>query len=716
MFEALGALVFRFRWLVLVASAAFLAAALAVLSRGGRLTTGDIHGLESEAAQQRVDVITGRTQDTTIVAMFHAEGALAADDPAFEDAMIAALEPLRDDERVLSVLSPTEMPPPMNEAMVDGPGGAAYALITLRGDLLEALAAYPAVRAKLGSNRLAIDCTGRVPFTHDLDRTLEHDLLRAELISLPLSLLVLLLVFRTAVAAALPVGVGGLSVVGGIAVVLALSHHTDIAQFTINVCSLIGLGVAIDYSLFLVSRYREELAAGRDHRSALLRSMDTAGRVVAFSGVAVVTGLSGLFFYDGSYLLAMGIGGVIVVALAVGFALTFLPALLAVLGDRVHAGRLPGRAMGERSPFWHRMAIRVMRRPLLFLVPTLGALLVLGAPAMRMRFAAADVRVLTDQAESRRAFDLLAAHFPDQGKNRIAVVVSFPSAPAGTPARDAAVSELAARIAALPTVSKVDNPLRTGGEVSLLPVGPDALELVAVSDAAPESDEALSLVRAIRSVRTVGDGTLLVGGESAKDLDARDYVVSRAPKAVSLVVGATLLVVFLLLGSVVLPLKAVVMNFVSIAGSFGALVWVFQEGHWLVSEPRPVEPSLPVVLFCVLFGLSMDYEVLMLSRMKESYERSGDNTEAVADGLERSAGLITSAASIMVAVFGAFALAHVVLLKAVGFGMTLAVAVDATLVRVLLVPSTMRLFGHLNWWAPAPLTRLRRALGLDRSH
>ena len=177
-----------------------------------------------------------------------------------------------------------------------------------------------------------------------------------------------------------------------------------------------------------------------------------------------------------------------------------------------------------------------------------------------------------------------------------------------------------------------------------------------------------------------------------------------------------LLVVFLLLGSVILPIKAVVMNFVSIAGSFGALVWIFQDGHLFVIEPRPVEPSLPVVLFCVLFGLSMDYEVLMLSRMKESYERSGDNTDAVADGLERSAGLITSAAAIMVAVFGAFALAHVVLLQAVGLGMALAVTLDATLVRVLLVPATMRLFGHLNWWAPAPVVRLRRALGLDQAH
>ena len=710
MFEALGAIIFRFRWVVLIASAAFLAIAGVVLSRGGDLTTGDIHGLEAESAQWQVDAVTGRPADTTVVVMFAARDGIVLQAPALAEAIGAALAPLRGDPRIASVLSPTELPPPLAAGMIDAPGSAAYALVTLKGDLMEALGNYPAVRERLHSDRLEIACTGRVPFTHDLDRTLEHDLIRAELVSLPLALIVLLVVFRTVVAAALPVGVGALAVVGGIAVVLSLSRHTDIAQFTINMCSLIGLGVAIDYSLFLVSRYREELAAGMGHRDALVRAMGTAGRVVGFSGVAVATGLSGLFFFDGSYLRAMGIGGVIVVSLAVVFALTFLPALLAVLGDRIHAGRIPLPAIGGGG-FWHRTAMRVMRRPLLFLLPTLGVLLVMGMPFLRLRFAAADVHVLDGTVEARRSFDLLRQHFPDQGANRVTLAVRFPSAPALTPERAAAVGELAHRVESLPHVRKVESPLSG----AMIPVGQDTVVLYAVSDTAPESDAAADLVRAIRTDRRVADGSLLVGGETAKNVDATSYVVSRAPKAVSLVVGATLLVVFLLLGSVILPIKAVIMNFLSIAGSFGALVWVFQEGHLFVSEARPVEPSLPVVLFCVLFGLSMDYEVLMLSRMKESYERSGDNTSAVADGLERSAGLITSAAAIMVSVFGAFALAHVVLLKAVGFGMALAVAIDATLVRVLLVPATMRLFGHLNWWAPAPVVRLRRALGLDHS-
>ena len=709
MFEALGAIVFRFRWAVLVGSALFLCTSVALLLRGGTLTSGVIHGLEAERAQRSIDAVTGRASDTTFVAVMHAKG-LDAHDPAFAEAARAALAPLRSAADVVSVVAPDSLPPPYGERMIDGPGGTELATITLRGDLASAMREYGGVRGLLRSDRLTIDCTGRVPFHYDLDRTLEHDLLRAEMVSLPLALLVLLFVFRSVTAATLPVGVGALSVVGGIAIVTGLSHVTDIAQYTINVCSLIGTGVAIDYSLFIVSRHREELAAGKSVKDAVVRAMGTAGRVVGFSGVAVATGLSGLLFFDGSYLFAMGVGGMIVVALGVVFALTFLPALLAVLGPRIDAGRLPrGKPRGDGV--WHRTAERVMRHPLRYLVPTLALLLVMGIPFLHLRLAAADVRVLPSDVEARRGYDLLGAHFPDQAANHISVAVTFPSAPVTTPERVAALEALEARIAKLPRVRKVER----APTDPRIPATGDVVVVDAITDAPPDSDDARAIVRAVRADRRVADGSLMVGGETANDVDATSYVLARVPKAIALVVGATVLVVFLLLGSVVLPIKAVVMNFVSIAGSFGALVWVFQDGHLFVHEPRPVEPSLPILLFCVLFGLSMDYEVLMLSRMKESWEQSGDNTHAVADGLEKTAGLITSAAAIMVSVFGAFALARVVLIQAVGFGMAVAVAVDATLVRVLLVPATMRLFGHLNWWAPAPLVRLRKRLGLDHT-
>jgi uncharacterized membrane protein YdfJ with MMPL/SSD domain len=252
--------------------------------------------------------------------------------------------------------------------------------------------------------------------------------------------------------------------------------------------------------------------------------------------------------------------------------------------------------------------------------------------------------------------------------------------------------------------------------VERLSVGERTVLFDVVTDQVPESPEARSIVRALRADRRVADGTLLVGGQTANDVDTTAYVLERAPRVVAFVVAVTYVVLFLLLGSVLLPIKAVLMNFLSIAGSFGALVWIFQEGHAFIQSPRPVEPSLPVLLFCALFGLSMDYEVLMLTRMKESYDRTGDDRGCVAEGLEKSAGLITSAAAIMVAVFSAFAFARIVLIQAVGFGMALAVALDATLVRVLVVPATMRLMGHLNWWAPRSLARIARSVGLGEGH
>jgi RND superfamily putative drug exporter len=329
---------------------------------------------------------------------------------------------------------------------------------------------------------------------------------------------------------------------------------------------------------------------------------------------------------------------------------------------------------------------------------------------------------------------MLKTDFPEQAQNRVLVAVRFPTSPALNQERIGALYDLSRRIGAIPGVRKVES--LVGGDPSmskedyqdllLMPppgaplaliemakrqtVGQEVVILNAVTDLSPDSEGARHIVRAIRKGRAVGDGTLLVGGQTAKDIDATHYVVTRAPRAIGFVVGVTLVVLFVLLRSVLLPIKAVVMNFLSIAASFGALVWVFQDGHLFVSEPRPLEPALPVLLFCVLFGLSMDYEVLMLSRMQEAFEETGDNTRAVAEGLEKTAGLITSAAAIMVTVFLAFSFAKVVVIQAVGFGMALAVLLDATLVRVLLVPATMRLMGRYNWWAPKPLAFLHAAL------
>lgn len=730
---ALGSAIYRRRWLTLGLAGVFLLGSLAILLEGGELTSGSIRGLEADSAQRLVEGVLGRPLETTVVVIFQAKDpALAPDDQAFQAEVDRAVAPLRSDSRVALVTTTEDAPAALALEMANARGALAY--VTLKGEFREALRAYPGVRAELRSGPLTITCTGKLPYMSDLNRTLEHDLIWAEGWSLPLAILILLWVFRTGVAAALPVGVGGLAVAGGIAIVTGLSRWVDIAQYTLNVCSLIGLGVAIDYSLFTVSRYREELTAGFGYAEALDRTMASAGRVVLFSGLAVGTGLSGLLFFEGSYLWAMGLGGAIVVGLAVLFALTFLPALLAVLGPRIHAGRLPWqreRTGAQGAVFWRRVAEWVMRRPLQVLVPTLSVLLLMGVPFLHLRLAAADARVLGHDIEARRGYDLLASDFPEQGQNRLLLAVTFPQGPVLTAARLGGLWELSQRLHRLPHVMKVESLLDglpvTGRDASvrfLLQPPEEARASLAeaahltlrgqvaivsvVIDVPPEAPAAEALVREIRSQRGVADGHLSVGGPTATNVDSQDYIFSRTPRAVGFVVGATMLTLFWLLGSVVLPLKALAMNLLSIAGSFGAMVWVFQDGHLFIREPRPLEPSLPVLLFCMLFGLSMDYEVLMLSRMKESFARTGDNRLAVAEGLERTGGLITSAALIMVSVFSAFAFASVVLIQAVGLGMALAVALDATLVRVLLVPATMRLFGDLNWWAPAWLRRLRR--------
>ncbi len=740
MFRALGAFAWNRRWLVLIATGVLLVGSLFSLTLAGVLSGGVIHGLESGKADRMIEDVVGRNSDTTVVFLFESKTEAPSSD-AFKKSMNDALAPLRTDARVAIVEAPTDVDPRTAATRMNEEGKTAFALVTLKGDLKEALHKWPDVRDLVKSDTLQVTATGRLAFMRDLNVQLEHDLLLAELISIPLALLVLLLVFRTVVAAILPVAVGGLAVVGGIAIVFLLSNVMDVSQYTINVCSLIGLGVAIDYSLFTVSRYREELAAGRDYKEALIRAVDHAGRVVAFSALAVCSGLAGLLFFDGSFLMTMGIGGAIVVALAAIFALTFLPALLAVLGPRINSLKLPLPNLTTREGFWHRLAVGVMKRPIVVLVPTLGVLLFIAAPFLNLRLAASDVRILPENLEARRGFTLLEQQFPDQGDTHFSVVVRFPEGSPFTPERTAQLWELTERISKMDNVRLVQSPVKLDPRLSKeMVVGlfqqppPEQAPLIegvkrafskdsvvflqAISAAAPDSTEARNIVKALRETRAVGDGTLVVGGESALDVDTTDYLLNRAPRAVIFVVSMTFIVLMLLLGSVLLPLKAVLMNFLSIGGSFGAMVFIFQEGHsgFLHVQPHALEPVLPIILFCVLFGLSMDYEVLILTRMKEAYERTKNNTLAVGEGIEKTAGLVTSAAAIMVAVFVAFALAKIVLIQAVGVGMAIAVALDATLVRVLLVPATMRLFGDANWWGPKWLLSLQRALHLHHAH
>ncbi|WP_141326282.1 MMPL family transporter [Myxococcus sp. AB025B] len=733
LFARLALGVHRHRRVVLVGAGVFLLVAIGVLSRGGHLTTGTIDGIEAARAEALARPATAGSTDQTLAVIFHHD-TWTANEPRFTQAMADVLERVRRLPEVESVVSPVGAPGALGARFVSATGHDVLALVRLKGGEREAVAAFPTVRAALDDPRLETTLTGKVAFLAALNQLLEHDLLRAELISFPLALLVLLWVFRTVVAAMLPLVVGGLAVLCGVAGVLLLSRVTNMAQYTLNVVSLIGLGVAIDYSLFIVSRFRGELAEGLSTQAALVRTLDTAGRAVAFSGLAVTVGLAGLLFFHGSYLSAMGLGGALVVAFAVLFALTVLPALLSWLGPRVDKGRLPfGRGTG-RVGVWHALATWVMKHPWLVLLPTLALLLAMGLPFRRLELAATDITALPPGTEARQGAQTLARLFPREAATRVLVAVEFPSGDALTPERSAALFDASRRMAALPGVVGVESAVDLSPDLDkatyqqmaaappeLLPAEVRAARdayragnvavLQVLTSAPPSSHQARELVRALRQERTVGDGTLLVGGQTATDVDATEFLKENTPAAVGFVMGMTCIVLFVLLRSVVLPLKALLMNLLSLAGSFGALVWIFQEGHLhrlLRFEPGPIEPSLPILLFCALFGLSMDYEVLLLSRIREEWLRTGDNTHAVAEGLERTGGLITSAAAIMVAVFAAFALASVVVVKAMGLGMAIAVALDATLVRVLIVPAMMRLMGDWNWWAPGARGRGER--------
>jgi RND superfamily putative drug exporter len=742
LFTAWGHFVYRFRWIVLILSIGLLVASAAVASQGGKLESGGfIETAESGRASKLIERELPRAGGSTFTLIF-SSGALSATSGEFRVAVEAAIAPLRTDPRVDSIATPYDASSADPTRMISKDGHAIAVDVAVKDTIDVARDYYADLRAKVNSTALKVEATGVLAINNGFNAVLLADLQRAEVVALPLALILLVFVFGTVVAALVPLGVGGLAVMSGVAGMYLLTHVTNVSVYAQNVVTLIGLGVAIDYSLFVTSRFREELRRTRDTREAIGIAMATSGRAVTFSGITVAIGLSGMLFYEGTFLPSMGLSGAVVVASAVLYGLTFLPALLAILGTKLEALKIPFlQPDASGRGFWHTIATSVMRRPFLVLIPTVAVILLAGSPFLHLRLASSDVSTLPTHEESRAAYDKLLTDFPGAGQNHLQAVVYYPDGDPLRKDRTPQLADLAARIA------KLDHVVKVNSAVSLDPrLG--AIDLAALSSLAPAqvpaplqqfyallhqtvgqhivlldveaspalySDESRELVRQIRAQAPPPGGELLVTGFTAIDLDTVNFIVGKTPGAVVFVMLATIAVLFLLLGSVVLPLKAVVMNLLSISASFGALVWVFQDGHlasFLGFQPSPIDPSTPVIMFCIVFGLSMDYEVLLLSRVQEEYRRTGDNTHSVAEGLEKSGRLITGAAAIMVGVFAAFGLAEILLIKAIGLGMALAVAIDATLVRALVVPATMRLLGKWNWWAPRPLARLYRRMGL----
>ena len=557
----------------------------------------------------------------------------------------------------------------------------------------------------------------------------ERDLRRAELIAFPFALAALLFVFGSVVAAAVPLFVGGVTVALVLGGIYGLTFLTDLSIFSLNVASLLGLGLAIDYSLFIVNRFREELAL-RDLPEAVAHTTATAGRAVFFSGLTVLIGLSGLGFFEFLFMRSVGIAGMLVVLVAVSASLTLLPAVLGILGRRIDALRVLRRG-AETGRFWYTITDFVMQRPGRVALPVVALLILLALPFRNVELSSPDATILPTSTASRQALESFRRAFGD-GELAPLVIAVETDRPVNDPQILASLYDLTRQLAADPRVTKVTSLVTIDPRISLAQYQllyadpeqiPDPLlqqayrelagdrltALYVYTDALPASERAKALLRDIRALDPGPGLRLWVNGGTAEIVDIVDRMYRAFPLAALTVILATYIVLFLLLRSVFLPFKAIILNVASLTASYGALVFVFQEGNFsslLGFTPLGfTEASLPIVMFCILFGVSMDYEVFLLSRMREAWDQTQDNRTAVATGLARSGRIITGAALILVVVAAAFVTADVVLIKALGLGIALAIALDASIVRTLLVPATMRLLGQWNWWVPRRLAR-----------
>jgi uncharacterized membrane protein YdfJ with MMPL/SSD domain len=758
-FAAIGRFDYRFRRLLPVLGLVLVvgvnvwgSVAGGELIQGGWVITGSQEQQAVRLLEERFPADTATT--ATLIVVYRDPDRNAAS-PAFQARINESLAEVRGDASVTGIATYADTPVPQ---FLSRDGSATMAVVTLDKPVESAVDDARRLSAEVRPpDGVQTYITGIPQLYGEFNQKIEHDLVQAEEVSLPIALLILLAVFGTLVGASLPLLMAAFALPTAFAVIRILAGVTDMSVFVNNLASMIGLALVIDYSLFMVSRFREEL---RHHsvEIAVERMMGSVGKAVAISGVAVAIGLSSLTVFQAAALRSMGYAGIITVLSTLLFALTVLPSILAMLGPRVNRLRIPlprFLRLGEDDPraadrrqghgVWAWIAARVMRRPLLVAVPVLVLLLLAGSPFLSLQLSTGQNLSDLPRTPARTGFEVLQAEFPGGESDPVTVALQWPghdfsgALPADTQDDlEAYVSQLRSVDGATEVQSVLDPPPGMDAtayrQLLALPPAQRPAETAAVSSYAakllaldttkvtvfsnilPDSSEGRALVARVRAIAPPVGSVALTGGLPSRSADFMTAFNQAVPVAILIVVLVTAGVLFLTFGSIVLPIKAVLMSLVSISASFGALVWVFQEGHFAAQLGFEASDAtaawLPLIMFAILFGLSMDYEVFLLSRIRERYLATGNNTRAVAEGIGITGGIITGAALIMVAVFAAFGLSSITFIKALGVVMALAVLIDATLVRGLLVPAFMRIMGRVNWWAPRWVQRGVARLGL----
>jgi len=666
-----------------------------------QLTTGALDfqapSAENLAARHQLEDVTNADPNPGVVALVTTKTAITSKAGLAE--VERTVETIRKDPAVASVgFKPGELDP----GFVSRDGRSTYFPVGLKplSEKKQVDAAKRLEDAFAGSSTVLLG--GAAVASEQVDHHVTEDLRRAELYALPLLVLLSLVFFRGLVAALLPIGCAIVSILGSFLALKIVHSITPVSIFATNQITGLGIGLGIDYSLFIVSRYREEIARLGYGPDALRRTLQTAGRTVVFSALTVAAGMAALFAFPHRFLYSMGIGGVVVALLSAAAALVFLPAVLALLGPRVNAlapKRLQRTPGPEDTGFWYRLSRLVMRRAAPVAILSAALMITLGIPFLHVKFTGVDATVLPTSASARQVQDALDTQFEANLSSPIYIALTAASSAAST------VRSFASTVAGLPGVVATTGPESLGG---------DTWRLDVISKNADLATASQSLVRDIRNTST--SLPVRVGGETAAYIDQQDSIAARLPLALAIATITTLLLLFALTGSVVLPVKAVLMSLLTIVSTLGVLVFVFQDGRLEglldYTSQGALNSTQPILVAAIAFALSTDYAVFLLTRIKEARTRTSSDAEAVAVGMERTGRIVTAAALLLAIALGAFVTSRIILIKELGFGVAFAVLADAVIVRALLVPSLMQLLGKWNWWAPGPLRRLHDRFGL----